>query len=273
MKGTEAFNQALLKEKPPFFHGTTLLLIMCTLVGFFCQTMNGFDGSLFGGLTANKTFLHFFHGENKGIWAGIITFLYQIGSIAALPFVGPAIDTWGRRYGMLIGSIIVILGTVVTGTTIHNHSTGQFMGGRFLLGFGVAIVSAAGPIYVVESSHPAYRGIATAYCNTFWFTGAILSSGAVRGALDLKGNITWQLPIWLQMLFPGLIALLCLLIPESPRWLYVSGKKEEAKSMLTRWHGYGNPESEWVKLELAEYDEYLNMEGSVCLILPSSHCY
>lgn len=149
----------------------------------------------------------------------------------------------------------------------QNHSTGQFMGGRFLLGFGVAIVSAAGPIYVVESSHPAYRGIATAYCNTFWFTGAILSSGAVRGALDLKGNITWQLPIWLQMMFPGLIAIFCLLIPESPRWLYVSGNKEKARKMLTRWHGYGNPESEWVKLELAEYDEYLNLEGSVSISL------
>lgn len=37
------------------------------MLGFFCQTMNGYDGSLFGGLLANKTFLAFFHGENDGI--------------------------------------------------------------------------------------------------------------------------------------------------------------------------------------------------------------
>jgi len=31
--------------------------------------------------------------------------------------------------------------------------------------------------------------------------------------------------------------------------------------MLTKWHGNGNPESPWVKLELAEYEEFLNMDG------------
>jgi len=32
--------------------------------------------------------------------------------------------------------------------------------------------------------------------------------------------------------------------------------------MLTKWHGYGDSESPWVKLQLAEYDEYLEMDGS-----------
>jgi hypothetical protein len=30
--------------------------------------MNGFDGSLFGGLTTNQTFLDFFHGSVDGEW-------------------------------------------------------------------------------------------------------------------------------------------------------------------------------------------------------------
>lgn len=229
--------------------------------------MNGFDGSLFGGLTANKDFLRFFNGENKGIWAGLISSMYQIGGVCALPFVGPAIDTWGRRWGMFIGSFIIIIGAIITGTTISTHSQGQFMGGRFMLGFGVSIASAAGPIYVVESSHPAFRGIATAYCNTFWFTGSILSSGAVRGGLNYGGNISWQLPIWLQLLFPGLICIFCFLIPESPRWLYVHNKQESAINMLTKWHGYGNRESAWVKLQLNEYEEHLELDGSVSSML------
>lgn len=164
---------------------------------------------------------------------------------------------------MFIGSFLIMMGTIITGTTINNASIGQFMGGRFLLGFGVSIVSSAGPIYVVEISHPAFRGVATAYCNTFWFVGSILSSGAVRRGLNLSGNISWQLPTWLQMVFPGLISLFCFLIPESPRWLYVNGKGEKAMATLTKWHGYGNPESAWVKLQLAEYDGFLNMNGSV----------
>ena len=262
IKGSEAFNEALIKEPPSFRNGTTVILLGCLLMGCFCQTVNGYDGSLFGGLTANKTFLNHFHGTNNGIWAGLVSAMYQIGSVCAIPFIGPGIDTWGRKVGMFIGAFLIVMGTIITGTTLHNPNVHQFMGGRFLLGFGVSFVSSAGPIYVVETSHPAWRGIATAYCNVFWFTGSILASGAVRGGLDIPGNTSWQLPVWLQMFFPGLIVLFVWFIPESPRWLYVHNKRERAVATLTKWHGLGNPDSIWVKLQLQEYEEFLNMNGT-----------
>ncbi len=104
---------------------------------------------------------------------------------------------------MVIGSCFIIVGCIVNGVTLYapnwHQALSQLQGGRFLLGFGVSIASAAGPIYVVETAHPAWRGIITAYCNTFWFVGSILASGAVRGGLSLGGNISWQLPVWLQV--------------------------------------------------------------------------
>src|SRR2546423_5551675 len=172
-------------------------------------------------------------------WQVLSRLCIKLAVLSLSPSLGP----WGRRIGMFIGSFLIIIGTIITSTTVYNASVHQFMGGRFLLGFGVSVTSAAGPIYVVETSHPAFRGVVTAYCHTFWFTGSILSSGAVRGALNLGGNTSWQLPVWLQMLFSGLICLFCFLIPESPRWLYVSGKRDKAIATLTKWHGYGNPES------------------------------
>lgn len=60
------------------------------------RTMNGYDGSLFGGLGANKVFLDFFNGSVDGPWQAINAAMYQIGGVSALPFVGPAIDTWGE---------------------------------------------------------------------------------------------------------------------------------------------------------------------------------
>lgn len=51
-------------------------------------------------------------------------------------------------------------------------------------------------------------------------------------------------------------------LPESPRWLYVNNKQEQAKQMLTKFHGEGNPDSEWVKLQLNEYEELLEMDGA-----------
>jgi MFS family permease len=160
---------------------------------------------------------------------------------------------------MQIGAWTIIIGAIINGTTSLNASLGQLQGGRFILGFGVSIVSAAGPIYVVETAHPAYRGIVTAYCNTFWFTGSILASGAIRGTVTLQGNQSWTIPVYLQMMFPGLIVLLAWMIPESPRWLYVNNKREKAIAVLAQYHGYGNENSAWVTLQLEEYESFLNM--------------
>ena len=91
---------------------------------------------------------------------------------------------------------------------------------------------------------------------------SIVAAGAVRGALNLSGNTSWLVPLWLQMACPAFIAAFVWFIPESPRWLYVNNKQDTAVSTLTRWHGQGNPESLWVKLQLAEYEDMLNMNGS-----------
>ncbi|KAF9701620.1 hypothetical protein EKO04_001169 [Ascochyta lentis] len=262
LKGSEAYHEANTLEPLPRFHLRTIGLAGCLLLGFFCQTVNGFDGSLFGGLTANKTFLARFDGTPDGPWAAITSAMYQIGCVVALPFAGPIIDSLGRRMGMVAGASLIIIGTIINGLTMTNGSNAQLKGGRFVLGFGVTIVSGAGPIYVVETAHPAMRSVITAYCNTFWFVGSILAAGAVRGGLNLTGNINWALPVWLQLVFPGLIVVFVWFAPESPRWLYVHGRMAEAKEVLTKWHGYGNPDSAWVKLQLSEYEEYLELDGS-----------
>ena len=262
VKGNEAFNEAMLKEPPRPFSSVAIILYLCCLVGFLCSTMNGYDGSLLNGLLANKDFKAYFNGSNDGIWAGIVSSLYQIGGVVALPFVGPAVDTWGRRMGMFLGSVVIILGTIIQGTTNLTGSLGQFMAGRVFLGFGVSLAASGGPIYVVEVCHPAYRGVVTALYNTFWFTGSIISSGAVRGSLNLEGHITWVLPVWLQLLCSGIICILVFFLPESPRWLFVNNKFERAKAMIVKYHGEGREESVWVQLQLREYEEFLEMDGA-----------
>ncbi|KFY96418.1 hypothetical protein V498_02700 [Pseudogymnoascus sp. VKM F-4517 (FW-2822)] len=260
--GNEAFNQAVILEPPRAFSRVSVVLYLCCLLGFLCSTMNGYDASLFNALTINHQFLEYFNGKATGPWQALVSAMYQIGGVASLPFVGPALDTYGRRVGMFIGAIIVVFGTIIQGLTTGNASTGQFMAGRVLLGFGVNIASAAGPMYVVEVSHPAHRGVVTALYNTFWFTGAIVASSAARGADNLTGTISWAIPVWLQLLFSGIIVIMVFLLPESPRWLYVNRKFDAAKRMLTKYHGEGNPDSIWVTLQLREYEEYLEMNGS-----------
>ncbi|KAF5123932.1 Lactose permease [Metarhizium anisopliae] len=262
--GDEAFNEALLKEPPTPWSRGQLMIYLFSLVAFFNSTVNGYDGSLINNLLQNPSFIAKYNGSNSGIWAGIVSSMYQIGNIVALPFLGPVCDHFGRRAGMASGSAIIIIGAFNAGTIIQgtSNAAGQFMGGRFLLGFGVSLVATGGPMYVVEINHPAYRGVVGAMYNTLWFSGSILSSGAARGAANVGGDYSWRLITWLQILFPSLVLIFSFLLPESPRWLYVHNKKEKAKAILVKYHGNGNDSSPWVSLQLREYEECLNMDGA-----------
>jgi MFS family permease len=93
---------------------------------------------------------------------GIVYAIYTIGNLVGSFVAGPATDYKGRKWGMFLGCLIIILGTCVQATS---HNLGGFMGGRFVLGFGVAITSTAGPAYAYEMAHPAYRGVLTGIFN------------------------------------------------------------------------------------------------------------
>ncbi|KAK3187122.1 hypothetical protein K4F52_004024 [Lecanicillium sp. MT-2017a] len=257
--GNEAFNEALLKEPPQKWARPMVMVYVFSIIGFFCSTMNGYDASLINNLLQNTAFRETYNVENDGLWAGIVSSMYQIGGVVALPFVGPIIDGFGRRVGMASGALIVIVGTIIQATS---HARAQFMGGRFFLGFGVGISASAGPMYVVEINHPAYRGVVGAIYNCLWLGGAILSAGAARGSLEVSPEYSWRLITWLQCLFSGLVVLTAYFIPESPRWQYVNNKQDKAREFLVKYHGVGNEDSVWPQLQMREYEEYLNVDGA-----------
>lgn len=93
--------------------------------------------------------------------------------------------------------------------------------------------------------------------------GAIISSGAVRGSLNLTGNVTWLLPVWLQLLCATIIATFILLLPESPRWLFVNGKRGSALAVVAEYHGRGSSNSIWVALQEKEFSTFLEDNGTV----------
>ncbi|KAL9033657.1 MAG: hypothetical protein Q9214_007409, partial [Letrouitia sp. 1 TL-2023] len=168
VQGNEVFNNALIKEPPKLFSSSSRILILAFFIGTLCSIMNGYEASLFNSLLQTPDFKDYFNIKNSGTWTGVVSSMYEIGSFTAFPFIGPALDTFGRRFGLLVGISILFIGTVVQGTTPETAKIAQYMGGRFLLGFGIAIAASAGPTYIVEISHPAYRGMITALYNTFW---------------------------------------------------------------------------------------------------------
>ena len=101
------------------------------------------------------TYQESFDLTGAGSSTGIVFIIYNLGQIAAFPFCGLLADGYGRRICIFIGMFIVLIGTAIQASA---NSLGQYVGGRFILGFGAAIASGAGPAYIVELAHPAYRG-------------------------------------------------------------------------------------------------------------------
>ncbi len=130
------------------------------------------DSSLMGAINAMSSYQETFGLSGAGSTTGVIFIIYNLGQIAAFPFCGFFADGYGRRVCIFVGCLIVIVGTAIQTTA---DTTGQFMGGRFLLGMGAAIASAAGPTYTVELAHPAYRGVMAGMYNVFWWIGSCLA--------------------------------------------------------------------------------------------------
>lgn len=124
------------------------------------------------------------------------------------------------------------------------------------------MATSAAPAYVVEMSHPAYRDVLTGLYNCQYFVGAIAAAGACRGCLKYHSSLAWRIPIWCQMISSCMVVLCVWFLPESPRWLYSHGRREQAWDVITTYHGEGSRDNAYVVLQIREYEEAINLEGS-----------
>jgi MFS family permease len=78
---------------------------------------------------------------------------------------------------------------------------------------------------------------------------------------NLHGNLKWRLPLWLQILCPGLVIVGGYFIPESPRWLVTKGREAEARAFIVEYHANGEADHPIVDIELNEIRESLREGG------------
>lgn len=124
-------------------------------------TLMASDSSLMGSNNAMIPYQKSFGLSGAGSSTGLIFIIYNLGQIAAFSFCGFLADGYGRRMCIFVGCFTVLIRTAIQGSA---HARSQFMGGRFVLGFGAALASAAGPAYTVELAHPAYRVTMAGMC-------------------------------------------------------------------------------------------------------------
>lgn len=177
---------------------------------------------------------------------------------------------------MATGSLLIMVGAAVQ-TAARND--GYLLGGRFVLGFGVSIGTSAAPTYALELAPPQWRARIVGYYNTcklfvsqmsrhlltlfrVFYAGSILATGVAYACNKAEGEMAFRLPLALQLVPPFLIITGCFLIPESPRWLTMWGRREQAAQILAKYHGGGDPDNPVVRLELHEFESSIERQKS-----------
>ncbi|CAE6439961.1 unnamed protein product [Rhizoctonia solani] len=237
----------------------SLFFYWCCFVPFLCCCANGYDSSLMTAINAMEYYQRKFGSGTLGSTTGIIFSVYGIGCIVAPWFAAPITDRFGRRGGMFAGAIIVCIGTAIISAS---NAKGQFIAGRFILGFGVTIMATAAPAYSIEICPPQWRGRMTSFYSIGWFGGSIPAAGITLATSEIQSDLSWRLPLIFQAVPAVVVMLACWFLPESPRWLIANERDEEAHAFLVRYHGGGDPNNPLVELEWREFKEDIKIDGA-----------
>jgi len=208
-----------------------------SLVAASCMVLYGYDASVFNTVQGSKNWLAWFNNPSANI-IGAISTSYTVGAIVGGFFIGgPVADFAGRKVGMIVGSVLVIIATFMQ-TFSPQGGIGVFIGGRVLIGLGQGVALTAGPIYIGELAPPHIRGKIMSFWQMFYSVGSFICfwiGYATTQHLDSLGEWDWKLVIIFQLLVPILICILVCFIPGTPRWYIQHGNQiEKARAALRR---------------------------------------
>ncbi|KAM0546740.1 hypothetical protein ACHAPJ_010668 [Fusarium lateritium] len=242
----------------------------------FGSLLFGYDLGVIAQVIASKSYHNEFDTNEGASDTGAVVALFTAGAFFGAGFAGPTTEYTGRRWTIVIGSIIFVLGGALqTGATAISH----LMAGRFLAGLGVGFLTMIIPLYQAEIAHPSIRGRVTALQQFMLGIGALIASWTGWGTFrNYSDNRQWRIPLGIQIIPALLLGSLIFVFPESPRWLMDQGKQEEALKTLARLHSNGNVDDPWVRAEIEQIqesiaDEHANAAKSYLELFTDMSCF
>ncbi|KAK0547066.1 hypothetical protein OC846_003653 [Tilletia horrida] len=226
-----------------------MLFITCfASIGVF---LFGYDQGVMSGIITGPHFRAFFR-EPTAYEIGTMVAILEVGAFITSLACGTLADIFGRKNVLFWGAILFSIGGA-----IQTFTTGftSMVIGRVIAGFGVGTLSMIVPTYQSEISPAENRGM----LGCIEFTGNI-AGYAASVWIDyfcsyIPSDLSWRLPLSIQVLIGLTLAFGSLLLPESPRWLLDHDQDEEGMRVLADLHGGGNPREPRARLEYREIKE------------------
>ncbi|CAK7216912.1 hypothetical protein SEUCBS140593_003026 [Sporothrix eucalyptigena] len=189
---------------------------------------------------------------------GLSTSLSQVGGFFGSFFVSWTADKYGRLRSFMIACVFVIVGGALTAGSVNIP---MFLIFRFIGGFGVGMLLVLFPMYAAELSPPHSRGFLVGQHGAGLCIGYNLAGAVSFGCYFAKsGNFAWRFPLALQCLFAAILLCFSFTMPESPRWLILRDRLDEAEAVTKRVHSIPGENDDFARAEFEAMCRQIHFE-------------
>ncbi|KAK3074017.1 hypothetical protein LTR53_003913 [Teratosphaeriaceae sp. CCFEE 6253] len=198
----------------------------------------GFGFATFATSIGQPGFYAYFALDPKAAYTnsilGAVNALFFFGACVGALGAGPLSDHVGRRYTILTAALIALVGGALAAGSVH---IAMLIVVRIVQGCGLGALATLTPVYLAESSTKEKRGMLTGLHGFFLVSGYNVSAWVGYGCFYSK-NLTfgWRGPIAFTCIPCLLLAIGCIWVPESPRYLLMRDRSDEAWRNVRRLH-------------------------------------
>ena len=223
---------------PRFRRRVTGLAIAAAVGGF----LFGFDSSVINGAVdaiGKQIVAPAVSGPAEDFVKGFVVAIALLGSAAGAWIAGSIADRWGRPRVMLLGAILFFISAIGAGLAQTVWDLGFW---RVIGGLGIGIASVIAPAYIGEVAPKSVRGGLASLQQlaiTIGIFVALLSDFILNSAAgnEATAALWFNLGAWRWMFIVGVVpaivyGYLALRVPESPRFLLLVGKRDEAREVF-----------------------------------------
>lgn len=148
------------------------------------------------------------------------------------PFGGIVADWCGRRLSLLATCALLTIGPICMA---FSTAIWLLIAARALVGLGIGMGYVIVSMYITEVAPGEMRGRLTTLQEVFLNIGMLLGYAMNYLLLGIPNDWRWMIGLGCVLPMVLMIGLLFPQVPESPRWLYMHDRCEEAKAVLGRF--------------------------------------
>ncbi|KAL3574435.1 hypothetical protein D5086_025048 [Populus alba] len=206
---------------------TRKYVLACAIFASLNSVLLGYDvGVMSGAIIFIQEDLKITEVQEE-VLIGCLSILSLFGSLAG----GRTSDIIGRKWTMALAAIIFQTGAA---TMTLAPSFEVLIIGRFLAGIGIGFGVMIAPIYIAEISPSVTRGSLTSFPEIFINLGILLGYVSNFAFSGLPEHISWRVMLGVGILPSFFIGAALFIIPESPRWLVMKNRVEEARTVMLK---------------------------------------